>query len=201
MHQNHLLNLSLIKTIGEISDKKVNSIVAKGFPLANFVPGEVAQFNGKNGDFIIISKNQISYIPNIAQIDEVLKDQSVGLEIFNTFLDTLLLDGASHIRFDFERSYPADKNTSKKSLELLKDSLPITEIGSEAVGLRIPYRDEYFQGELRIEPFFKDNMRYFLACNLQSINLFQQEQIIEAFSSIIKLVNTKFEPITINLFS
>lgn len=202
--ENHLLNLNVLTQIGEISEKKIKQLKNHGFELKKQVPGQFAQFQEMRTDnTIVVAQNEIVYAANASSFEAIMSNPGVAVDIFVRVLDILLLDGDSVVlKISFERSYPADHNTFDQSWKMLDSSVGdvIRASGAKAVGLRIPFEKEMFSGEYKIEPFFSNPSRYFLACGIQTQKPASLDHATHLFGQMLGLISDEFDPMIIDLF-
>lgn len=194
-HETHNLNVSLLKSIGEISDKKVKQISASGFDLTQQVNGVMAQFiEKKSGIVLMVAQNQITLAAGASVADRLLDNPSIAIETFDKILDILLLDRDSAIQIKLERSYHSETNTLEKAKNFLASDEVLFE-GATSVGFRIPFKRAEFGGEIKIEPFFNNAQRYFLDCVIQS-----ESSSVDSFKKISEAIKYEFEPLAHKLF-
>lgn len=199
--QTHVFTFSLLKQVGEISGGKIKKIIDNGFSLASVVSGQIAQFTEmKTGNVLVLAQNQITYIPSINNLDEYFANPDKVVEAFIKIMDILLLDGDTILNITLERSYETSNDTLETSINLLTKKELVTNIGSKAIGLRIPFSRDDIQGELRIEPFFALPTRYFLACNCSTTKPHSLTDALIIFKKMTKLITEEFEVLAKDIF-
>lgn len=198
--QTHVFTFSLLKQVGEISDGKIKKIADNGFTLVNVIPGQIAQFTEmKTGNGLVIAQNQITCVPSINNADDYFANPEKVIETFVKIMDILMLDGNTILNIAIERSYETSRDTLETSLNLLSNKELITNIGSKAIGLRIPFLRDDIQGELKIEPFFSLPTRYFLACNCTTNKPSPLAEAEVIYKKMTKLIE-EFEALAKNIF-
>lgn len=201
MAQTHVLNYSIQKIVGEVSESKVKKICENGFSVSNFIVGQFAQFvYTRTGDILIVAQNQIVYAAIATNVDACLTNPGRITDVFATILGILMLEGSSsNIEMAFERSYPSEGNTFQRSISLLSEDFP-SNIGSQTVAFRIPFVKEIFQGEARIEPFFSDPSLYFLGCKMVTKLPCKIEEATMIWTNMTKMITEELEPLVGRLF-
>ena len=197
----HVLNYSIQKIVGEVSEGKVKKICENGFSVSNFINGQFAQFvHTGTGDILILAQNQIVYAVTAANVDSCLADSGKVVDVFGIILGILMLEGSnSNVEMALERSYPSHGNTFQRSLSLLREDFS-TSIGSQFIGFRIPFIKEVFQGEVRMEPFFSDPSRYFLGCKMVTRQPCKIEEATRIWTDMTKMITEELEPLVGRLF-
>lgn len=202
MPELHSLNFSLLKPVGEISEKKAKYVTQKGYNVQEFIPGQMLQlFDKVTENILIVGQHQITFVPNPQLMERSLKDPSIATDAFRNILDILLLDGESRIQLIFERSYESHTNTFEKSLKMFHESEMIMRIGANAVGFRIPFKRDQYHGELKVEPFFKNPKFYFIGCSVQSIETIELEQVTDGYADMLRMIVEEFEPLAQSIFN
>jgi hypothetical protein len=201
MVQTNVLNYSVQKIVGEVSEGKVKKICENGFSMSNFIVGQFAQFvYTRTGDILIVAQNQIIYAATAANVDSCIANPGKIIDVFSIILDILMLDVSNaNIEMTLERTYPSKVNTFRRSLSLLREDFS-TSIGSQFIGFRIPFIRENFQGEARFEPFFSDSSRYFLGCKMITKQPCKIEEAGSMWANMTKMITEELEPLVGRLF-
>ncbi|APB77368.1 hypothetical protein PPYC2_21525 [Paenibacillus polymyxa] len=193
----HVYSISIMTTVGEISEKKIETIKNLGLIVETLEIGQSASFRiQETGDLIMIAPNQISFAKTGDNIDDFNADWIS--EWFNKILDILLLDRKYALQFFVQRSFKANKGLSTETAkEFLKNDVELLFDGSLSVAYRIPFKKDNFQGEVRIEPFFANPEEYFVSVVANSQIVGSSSQFINEMASF---VNDEIQPIAHKLF-
>lgn len=195
----HAYNISVIKPVGEISEKKVASIKALGYDLAGFVPGTMAQFvQPATSSGLALGQNQITLFAIGATGLPAFSEPTEAIRILRQIMDTLLLDNQVVLEFKIEQSYPAAGNVFEKANALAAADLLFE--GSTSIGFRIPYKKDGFQGEVSIEPFFANPQRYYINYRGASEPQQTEDGAITSLSNMMHFFEAEIQPLAHKLF-
>jgi hypothetical protein len=180
------IKISLLKDFGEISEKKIEKLtdsLIEHYPdIVNISVGRVF-VNKETKEHVIVAPGQIiisqeglGITPNLKKFNET------ALKIF----DALLLNNETDVIYKFTGVFPSNGSALESSLGLLasKKQAQIDEVPEiKGLGLRFIYGFGDQMGDLRIEPFIRDDSYYFveLEYNNQSIPL---EKVINNASEL-----------------
>jgi hypothetical protein len=165
----HTFGFNMIINVGEITDRKIKQLIDYGYTFVHRLDDEGALFwDRDNKAQITIGPKAIAYTPTVDIVDSFLHNPDDAFVIFRELLDILLLDDSSHLFIQIERIYETEFDAYIKSWGILADRDFLSFEGAVAVGYRIPVIRDRFYGEVKIEPLFSDQKRFFVSLALQS---------------------------------
>ncbi len=199
-----VLNFSLLKTVGEISEKKINLFINEGYELVSTVSEQMALFKDPNTGYqILIGQNQVTLGVDSNTMGEVMKNLHLIQAQLEKILDTLLLDNKVVLEVVVEKKYLGENDTFQQSLNTLNSDYRerIIEIGGKSVALRVPIQYENYNGEIRFEPFFKEPGNYFLSSRMLTNGIVSVEDCTDFIREILSYINQKAEPMLKFIFA
>lgn len=168
----HTMALTLHKEIGELSENRIGLLVQRGFQVTHNDSGRIVILIANDGNYQIqLTTNSITIGLRTEIVEEFLIQPDQHFKIFENITDALLLNPVGIISFQMERSYDTNTDSLKKAWSFLQNPDIFQTESSITVGYRIPIVNSNYpntiRGEIKIEPFLQDSMKYFIALALQ----------------------------------
>ncbi len=192
------LNISYNKSIGEISDKRLENLKKQftEYTSTEKVPNTELYILKNDTNGLAIGESQISFISN------EIRDEKIDIENIKSILDrannTLELSDKTHVSIKFECIDKTDKEIMKLSKE--KYSKESNLISAKGVGYRFIVEHDNFHGNIKIEPSVNDFESIYFYIELlskYSVNLNEAKEVLE---SMIDIGLTKSKEVSQKLF-
>lgn len=165
------IRLNLIKEIGEISEKRVNTIknlVGDLLPQEITIPVGHIFTNPKTKVHLLLASGQIT----VGQDGpEISPDFTVLRKFAQVVFDAFLLEDKANVVLNYTGLLNVE-NAMIRSLNIVSgvnEAITNNKInGINGIGLRFFYNEEGFTGDLKIEPYVQDVNQFFVELEVSS---------------------------------
>ena len=190
------LNISYFKPVGEISDSRIQLLKEKlsAFPEIEKPAKDIIVFKSGNSGYAI-HPGQITFIAN--GVAELKPDEVI--DTLNTINETLGLSDEAKLLCVFEGISQCNGSSMSFSSEIHKTEAET--LSAKGIGLRFMVETSVIKGDVRIEPFLKDENKIFYHTVLESKELISLSRTKEVLRDIINVATVKALEVSARLFN